>query len=256
MTNKIVDVYTVCWNEEIRLPYFLRLWSPIARKITIFDNGSSDNSKKIAKSFPNVIWDTEYYNTGGKIHQPSLTKVKNHGWKKSRDADLVFMGDVDEIIFYNQSSLLNLFSKTDEGFTIFKPHGYDMIPDEVPSHNGQIYDKSNFKLGVYNAKYSKACLFSPKSIEEINYNHGCHRCSPVGDCKYFSSDGFYLLHYHYLNFSFYSDRRQKVFNRLGEWAFKCQKYWRDFASKNESDQLHNEQLYNYKRLLRRREKVF
>jgi len=96
----IIDVYTFCWNEEIRLPYFLRLWSPIARTITIFDNGSSDNSENIAKSYSNVIWNTKDYDTGGILHEPTLTSLKNNCWKKSRDADLVFVGDIDEILFY------------------------------------------------------------------------------------------------------------------------------------------------------------
>ena len=57
----IIDVYTFCWNEEIRLPYFLRLWGPIARRIIIYDNGSTDKSRKIALKYPNVVWDTVTY---------------------------------------------------------------------------------------------------------------------------------------------------------------------------------------------------
>ena len=132
-----------------------------------------------------------------------------------------------------------------------------MIPDEIPSHNGQVYDKSNFKLGVYDAGYSKACLFSPKSIEEINYEHGCHKCNPIGDCKYFLSDDFYLLHYHYLSFNFMHDRRQQVLKRLGPWAYKHQKRV-DNQGRQQGRIFKNyhEQLDEYNTLLAKRKKLF
>ena len=60
----ILDVYTFCYNEEIRLKYFLELYAPISRKITIFDNGSTDKSKEIAQQYENVIWDGITYNVG------------------------------------------------------------------------------------------------------------------------------------------------------------------------------------------------
>lgn len=42
----IIDAYTFCWNEEVRLPYFLRLLSPMCRHIYIYDNGSTDKSRR------------------------------------------------------------------------------------------------------------------------------------------------------------------------------------------------------------------
>lgn len=40
--DMIIDAYTFCWNEEIRLKYFLNLYSPLCRQITVYDNGSTD----------------------------------------------------------------------------------------------------------------------------------------------------------------------------------------------------------------------
>ena len=218
----IIDVYTFCWNEEIRLPYFLRLWNPIARTITIFDNGSSDNSENIAKSYSNAIWNTKDYDTGGVLHEPTLTSLKNNCWKKSRDADLVFVGDIDEILFYKNKTLQDFLSQTYNKFSLFQPNAYDIISTDTPKHQGMIYDHEDFKFGCPDEQYSKICLFSPKSIKEINYNHGCHKCKPEGDIKYYSSDDFYLLHYHWLNCDFAINRRIQVRKRYSDWAYKHQ----------------------------------
>lgn len=251
----VVDIYTFCWNEQVRLPYFLKLWSPLARSITIFDNGSSDNSKIIAKTFKNVIWNTKDYDTGGVLHEPILTNLKNNCWKKSRDADLVFVGDIDEILFYKNSTLLDLFLKSFEGFSLFKPKAYTMISQNIPTHEGMIYDNEDFKFGFKEDRYSKICLFSPNLIKEINYDHGCHSCSPEGAIKYYSSDDFYLLHYHWLGCEFVSNRRIQVRQRYSSWAIQHQaitaygkkgRYFRD-AEETKSD---------YERLMLERIKIF
>jgi len=218
MNNKTVDVYTVCWNEEIRLPYFLKLWSPIARTITIFDNGSTDSSESIAKSFPNVIWNTTDFRRSKEHHEPHLTDIKNNGWKNSRDADLIFMGDIDEILFYKNQPLEDIFQKLDDGYTVFHPYGYGMVSTSIPAHDGQIYSDHDFQLGVKDDKYSKMCLFSPKHIQEINYNHGCHRCTPQGAVKIFRNNQFKLLHYHYLGCDFFSHRMSLMADRASDFA--------------------------------------
>ena len=55
----IIDAYTFCWNEEIRIKYFFKSMAPICRSITLFDNGSDDKSKQIAEQYDNVVWDAE-----------------------------------------------------------------------------------------------------------------------------------------------------------------------------------------------------
>ena len=60
----IIDAYTFCYNEEIRLKYYLNLYAPLCRTITIFDNNSTDSSKEIATKYDNVFWETEMYKDG------------------------------------------------------------------------------------------------------------------------------------------------------------------------------------------------
>ena len=175
----IIDAYTFCYNEQIRLKYYLNLYSPLCRKITIYDNGSTDASKEIATKYDNVIWETETYNQN-EINDKILTNIKNNCWKQSKDADLVIVCDVDEILYHKDglnNYLLNVLNETDT--KIIRATGFDMVSTKLPKHTGNFYDDEDFQYGVRNAKWDKTCIFCPKSVKEIRYRHGSHLCMPV-----------------------------------------------------------------------------
>ena len=46
-----VTLYTICYNEQEMLPYFLNHYSKMVDKIVVYDNQSTDNSRKILESF-------------------------------------------------------------------------------------------------------------------------------------------------------------------------------------------------------------
>ena len=71
---------------------------PICRSITVFDNGSDDKSKQIAEQYDNVVWDVETY--GDKFNDVKKMKVSNIWIDASSDADLVYIGDIDEILYH------------------------------------------------------------------------------------------------------------------------------------------------------------
>ena len=51
-----IDLYSICYNEEVILPYFIKHYSTFVSNITIYDNYSTDNSDNILKeSNCNVI---------------------------------------------------------------------------------------------------------------------------------------------------------------------------------------------------------
>jgi len=176
----IIDAYTFCYNEQIRLKYYLNLYSPLCRKITIYDNGSTDASKQIATKYDNVIWETETYNQN-EINDVLLTNIKNNCWKQSKDADWVIVGDVDEILYHKDglnNYLMYLLNETNK--RIIRATGFDMVSTKLPTHAGNIYDNEDFQYGVRNKKYyDKTCIFSPSSIDGINYMMGSHKCKPV-----------------------------------------------------------------------------
>jgi len=151
-----VDVFALCYNEEHILQAFINHYkNNFNANITFWDNESSDNSVNIILA--NKCTYYSYY-SGGKMDEGNLLAIKNQCWKQSK-ADFVIVCDADE--FLEIPTDIN-------GCTLIKTRGFDMI-GELDS-----------RLGVYNSIYSKYIMFSPKDIQEINYNAGCHYCNPVG----------------------------------------------------------------------------
>lgn len=211
-----MDAYTFCWNEEVRLPYFLRLLSPICRHIYIYDNGSTDKSKEIASGYSNVIWNTKAYGLNC-INDEILKYVKNNCWKKHKDADLCFVGDMDEFP-YHPMGLREFFEESiQNGYTILKPFGYEMISQELPVHNGNIFEEEEFKYAFIENKTNsidKLFTFSPKYLDEINFNHGCHKASPKGNVNILNDKNYKLLHYKMINRDYYVGRNIESGKRL------------------------------------------
>lgn len=152
-----VDVFALCYNEEHILQKFIDHYKDnFNANITFYDNESSDHSVNIIRE--NKCGFVSYH-TGGKMDELSLLAIKNNCWKQST-ADYVIVCDTDEF----------LELKSDiEGCTIIKTKGFDIIGD------------LDSRMGVYNPIYSKYIMFSPKQINEIKYNAGCHTCNPIGN---------------------------------------------------------------------------
>jgi hypothetical protein len=253
----IIDAYTFCYNEQIRLKYYLNLYAPLCRKITIYDNGSTDSSKEIATKYDNVIWETETYNQN-EINDKILTNIKNNCWKQSKDADWVIVGDVDEILYHNDglnNYLMYLLNETNK--RIIRATGFDMVSTKLPKHTGNFYDDKDFQYGVRNNEWDKTCIFRPKSVVEINYGSGSHSCKPVINGQRWRRrvkqvslyDGeLKLLHYKYLseenfvNNQLRSGQRMAEINKKKGWGF-------EYLYKSEKQ----EEIFNEK--LKKREKV-
>lgn len=215
----IIDAYTFCWNEEIRIKYFLNLWSPICRNITIFDNGSDDDSQKIASEYGNVTWDTE--TVGNKFDDKVKSIVSNQCWiDSSSDADLIYIGDIDEILYHPLGLRTYYESRLQEGYNVFKPYAYDMVNINLPKHRGQFYEHEDFKFGhriceprkkIFNQynpagsdvidpyTYDKCSVFSPKNLDKVWYSTGFHKSVFTGpDVKVCRDENYKMLHYKYI----------------------------------------------------------
>ena len=254
----IIDAFTFCYNEEIRLKYYLNLYAPLCRRITIYDNCSTDSSKDIATKYDNVIWETETYYQN-EINDQILTNVKNNCWKQSKDADWVIVGDVDEILYHKDglnNYLMYLLNETNK--KIIRATGFDMVSTKLPTHKGQFYDDEDFQYGVRNTGWDKTCIFSPKNVGEINYCHGSHRCKPVINgyrwkrrVKQMSlHDGeLKLLHYKYLskenfvNNQLRSGQRMAEINKKKNWG--CQYLY----TSEKQEQIFDQTLRNRKKVI-------
>jgi len=206
-----IDLFAICYNEEIMLPYFLKHYSKFCDNITIYDNMSTDSSREIMKKYGVNI---KTYDSNNQIRDDLYLEIKNNCWKKS-DADWVIVCDADEFL-YNKTFLKNL-DKT-KG-TIIRPEGCQMVSEKLPVGDGQIYDE--IKTGFLDSTYSKPCLFKPKEIKECNFGPGAHSMHGAkGNIIYDEESGIKLLHYHFISREYVINRHTIFGKRLS------QKNWR------------------------------
>jgi glycosyltransferase involved in cell wall biosynthesis len=215
MRNKFelkIEVFAICYNEEILLPYFLRHYSTFCDKITIFDNYSTDRSEEICKANPKV--EVIKYDSGGQIRDDLYLKIKNNCWKGST-ADWVIVCDIDEMLIPSGELTVGCAS-------IIKPLWFDMVSETLPTTDGQIYDELHH--GVLNPE-PKCLVFRPNRIQEINYLPGAHFIEPKGDVCIMTSSLMKTLHYKYISLEYVLARyalfalRLSAINKRLKWGF-------------------------------------
>lgn len=208
-----VHVYTLCWNEEIILPYFLKHYETIAEKIIVYDNMSTDSSLDILKAHPKV--EMRSFSSNNEFRDDMHRDIKNNCWKEARGkADWVIVVDTDEFIYH--VDLYGFFKNhLLKGTTLFKPKGYMMVSEKLPTTKGMIYEE--IKTGVPQEFSSKPVVFNPNKIEEINFSAGAHSCEPTGEVNLYESSGdLKLLHYKVLSLDYLLTRSRQCKERLSD----------------------------------------
>ena len=195
-----VTIYTICFNEEFILPFFIKWYRDRFPdcKIVVYDNMSTDNTVKIAlENNCEVI----QYDTNNQLSDSKYLEIKNNCWKDAT-TDWVLVCDVDELLDIN-SSLLN----TDQ--TLFKSKGYNMCNVEG------LDNVLDIKHGIEAVQYDKVVCFNKLYIKEINYTPGCHSCNPIGDVIYTPKRP-KLLHMKFLDEDYLVNRYKMFKNRMSE----------------------------------------
>jgi len=223
-----ITVYTMCYNAERILPFFLDHYSKFATEIIIYDNESTDKTVSIASKHP-LVTKINTINTDNTVNDQILIDFKNTCWKDST-SNYVIVVDVDELLYH--PNIIN-FLKENRNFLIFKPCGYDMISETFPNNNSSII--SQIKKGNRNGRFDKSCIFNPKLIKDINYKHGAHECNPsyinskIKNPYYYSEDyscELKLLHYRYLGLDNFlqkntqSGKRLSKLNHINKWGIE------------------------------------
>lgn len=213
-----IEVFAICYNEEVRLPYFLRHYSQFA-DIHIIDNYSTDNSMAICKGKTELT----KFDTKGELRDDVFILIKNSCWKDSK-ADWVIVCDVDELVYH--PDIFKILDNTKA--TIFQPRLFNMFSEKLPTGDGQIYDEIQY--GSEDIR-RKMLMFKPKEIEEINFSPGCHVAHPTGNVI-INREDLIILHFQFLSRKFtikryaeFSKRLSKT-NRDNKWSFHY-----DFDSK-------------------------
>ena len=204
----IIHVYSIMWNEEYMLPYFLRHYENFCDKIFIIDDHSTDKTVEIAKNHPKVQLLQFGYSRG--LNEDDFSRCFEQSYKKfSRGvADWVICVDADELI-YNPDILGALEKARAEGKRALKTTGYTMMAKTLPSGSGQIYDEC--RQGLRARGYDKEVVFDPSL--DVKFSDGRHSITVGGGIKPTKAK-LALLHFRYLSRDYLVERTKTIFARM------------------------------------------
>lgn len=198
----IVHVFTVCRNEAVILPYFLRHYETFADRIFIFDQDSNDGTCAIAVACQKATLLPAGF-TGLDEFLMNETYVSAYKKYSRGVADWAMCVDSDEFLYcenYDQA----LASAKVNGYGLLKTTGFEMVSRVFPTTSGQIYDE--VKTGVRCDKYAKKVIFNPDL--DVTFAYGRHRTFSAPDVIR-KHVGFKLLHYRYLSEDYIHSRQAK-----------------------------------------------
>jgi glycosyltransferase involved in cell wall biosynthesis len=216
MARPRIHVYTVCWNEEVILPFFLDHYARFCDRIFLFDNGSDDRTPEIARAHPKCEW--RRYDTGGELDERNLLWVKQEAWKEHRaEADWAVVVDVDELVHFGPlDPAAVLEGCAARGEAVVRPLGFNMVLDadvrldHVPGR--LLVDEHH--LGVHKKVYSKPCIFSPRRVESVSFCPGAHQGTFTPLPRVHRDLRIRLFHYKYMGLEFLLQRYRRYVARL------------------------------------------
>ncbi len=214
--NMNIELYTMIYNEERILPYFIDHYRNFVKKFIFYDNESTDGSVKLIQE-SGVEHEIRPFKSGNTQDDFIFLDIKNNSWKKSRgkNVDYIIICDCDELIYHNDMKEF-LKGAKNMGVTLFKPEGFDMVSIKFPDPinvNGSITNQ--IKTGVKSTLLDKCAMFSPDKITEINFGFGCHTASPVGDVL-MSQYELKMLHYKNISLEYTLDKKNISKGRVPE----------------------------------------
>ncbi len=180
-----IACHFIGWNIQDTIAKTIRHYSEFCNSIAFHDNYSMDLSFEIASAEGANV---RHFGINGVLDDGEYTKLKNNCWKGS-DFDYVIVCDDDEILYHPKLSFI-LEQEKAIGTTIFRTQGFGIYSNEMPKDNWL-----ELEAGVRDDNYSKAIIFDPKAIKEINYVYGSHICKPQGRIQW-SETVLPILHYH------------------------------------------------------------
>jgi hypothetical protein len=202
-------VFALTYNNADILPFWLRHYSTFADEISVWDDHSTDTTRRLLSSNPKVITRDWPHRTG--IDEDAFLAHWQEWYPKARGHfDWVFIVDSDEFL-YADFMLTLLQREMDLGTEVVRSTGYNMMGNGLPQDDGrQIYEIN--PMGVAAPVYSKPICFRPHI--KIAWNRGKHaveNCNP----KMSAEPWLKLLHYRYLGAEYTRAKNSKNFGRCG-----------------------------------------
>lgn len=165
-----VWIYTIVFNEEKILPYYLRNYSPwVERMIVYVDQATNDGTVEILKANPKVELRTWPHKTG--LDDQEFINTANH-WPshegRKENCDWVGFVDADELLYHPDPWAMLHNADVDsiraKGYALLSPIGW-------PQDDGrQIYEQ--VVTGVHQENENKYLLWRPGF--DVGHHHGRH----------------------------------------------------------------------------------
>ena len=196
-----IRTITATYNEEKLLPHFLRHYSNISDSIIIWDNGSTDCTLEIAKSFPKV--EVRTYETGG-----LNAIVKSERFESTRaestDFDWCLLVDCDEFLVSNigKSEREILEGRTDAD--VLRTSGWQMT-------QGKNEDPIDFSKNLFPQRrfgfpgWNKPIVI--RSLTPVKFGPGCHDFKVRTSVRILSEPHILFLHYDAIDKEFWISRK-------------------------------------------------
>jgi glycosyltransferase involved in cell wall biosynthesis len=183
----MTHVYSIQYNEEFMLPYFLKHYEQFADKIFIIDDHSTDKTAEIAKAHPKVVY--SMYGFEG-LNEDEFNDTF-YSFYKNNPSDWAVVVDGDELIH-------GLESLVDEPSGVLKTKGMMMI-----GSTGVLEECKGVRMGTFD----KPIVFDPSL--DVRLGDGRHTISlPARDSK------LELWHYKYPSREIYLQRALDCYPRI------------------------------------------
>ncbi len=203
-------VFSLSYNCAEVVPFFLRHYSTFADEISVFDDNSTDTTRRLLSANPKVILRDWNHRTG--IDEDAFLAHWQEWYPKARGYfDWILIPDMDEFIYSpNMRESLRLAKAS--GIEVIKPAGFNLLGNGFPIDDGksQIYELN--PMGVAAPVYAKPVIFQPHiRINWIRGKHDLENCNPVVGRE----TGLKLLHARYFGYEYTRFRNNKNFGRCG-----------------------------------------
>ena len=203
-----ICVITLCYNEEVILPFFIRHYQRVADRMIFYDGGSTDRTREIVAACP--IAELRTLDTGGRIDDGANVRIKNTAYRDI-DADWFIVVDSDE--FLSHPDLRGFLAKCDAlGINAVRCEGWNMIGDAIPS-DGLLTDQMPYGVrDDYTIKFFDKMALFRKDVD-VQFETGGHG-GTIGNGRQAPGRPDKLLHYKWLSLDYVQRKARNL--RLSE----------------------------------------
>jgi glycosyltransferase involved in cell wall biosynthesis len=212
-----IHVYTLAWNEEAIMPFFLDYYARFADKIVVFDLYSTDHTAQIVDSYSSSTPLVQRITPASAAWRDTLSdrrnlRLKSSCYKQSRGAaDFVIVCDADEFYYHPRMNDV-LAEYISLGVNVPLIQGYQMIAEKFPT---TFPITQEVKRGVRFPQLDKLGVFDPAL--DLAWSVGFHKLNTTQGVRHSSTADIKLLHYKFLSKHYAQQRHQTLAKRRSLW---------------------------------------